>query len=80
MAWTEGRLPGGVEGGLRVARGAVLARSYQANVAEAGVFKHCEEDLPRHGAGDSVGPAGFVRRETVTDQPDVAGLQPAAGP
>ena len=67
-----GRLPGGVVRGLGVIGGAVLARSHQAGFREAGLFKHREEDLPRHGAGNSVGPLGLVRRDPVANQSDIA--------
>jgi len=69
-----GRLAGGVVRGLRVTGGAVLARSHQAGFREAGPFEHREEDLPRHGADNSVGPLGFVRRDPVANQSDIARL------
>lgn len=73
-----GRLAGGVERGLRVPRGAVLARSHKPRIFEASLLKHREEDLPRHGPGNSVGPLGLVQRDPVASQSDVAGLEPAA--
>src|SRR5574341_2519252 len=73
-----GRLAGGVVRGLRVPGGAVLTRSHMVGIREAGVFEHREEDLPRHGAGNSVGPLGLVRRDPVTNQSDIARLEPTA--
>ncbi len=75
-----GRLAGGVVRGLRVPRGAVLAGSLKAGFREAGPFKHREEDLPRHGAGNSIGPLGLVRGVPVTDESDIAGLKPTTRP
>ena len=73
-----GRLAGGIERCLGVAGGAVLSRSHKAHIDEAGLFEHREEDLPRHGAGNSVGPLGLVRRDPVTNQSDITSLEPAA--
>jgi hypothetical protein len=61
-----------------VGRGAVLPRPRTPDVTEAGSLQHREEDLPRHGAGDSVGPEGLVRRGLLPDQPDVTCLEPTA--
>lgn len=48
-------------------------------VGEAGFFEYGEEDLPRYGAGNSIGPWRLVRWGPVTDQSNVAGLKPTAG-
>jgi hypothetical protein len=73
------RFPGSVKRRLGVTGRAILAGACQTAIGEAGFFEHCEEDLPRHGAGNSVGPGRLVRRRPVTDQPDVACLKPTAG-
>jgi len=73
-----GRLAGGIKRGLRMARGSIFTCSREVRVGEAGLFKHREEDLPRHGAGNSVGPLGLVRRDSLTDQSDIARLEPTA--
>src|SRR3990172_2283913 len=71
-------LPGRIGGGVRVGGGAVLADAGAAGVGEAGGLDHREEDLPRHGTADSVGPGGVLRDERVVGEPHVADLQPAA--
>ncbi len=70
-----GRLAGGIKRGLRMARGSIFTCSREVRVGEAGVFEHREEDLPRHGTGNSVGPLGLVRRDAVTNQSDIARLE-----
>ena len=57
---------------------AILARSDEPALGEAGVFEHREEDLPRHGAGNSVGPLGLVPWHLISDKADVARLKAPA--
>jgi hypothetical protein len=67
-----------VERGLGVAGCAVVSRPHAAGICEAGVFEHREEDLPRHGARNSVGPGGFLWRRFFAGEPHVARLDTAA--
>ncbi len=64
---------------LCVRGSAVLSSPSEAGLDEAGILKHREEDLPRHGPSDSVGPGRLVGRRLFALQAHVAGLKPATG-
>jgi hypothetical protein len=62
-----------------VNRGTVDPGPRTAHLDEPGLFEHREEDLPRHGTGNSVGPGRLIRRRFVPRQTHIAGLEPPAG-